>query len=50
MKNQLEILKELVREILGTISVDEFLSNRSVSESAEELLKNLYLNLNTQQA
>lgn len=43
MKDQLEILKELIREILGTISVEEFLRNQSVTESAEELLKNLNL-------
>lgn len=50
MKNQIEILKELIREFVGTISEEEFLRNKSVSVLAEELLKNLNLNLNTQQA
>lgn len=50
MKNQIEILKELIREFVGTISEEEFLRNQSVSELAEELLKNLNLNLSTQQA
>ncbi len=32
MKNQMEILKELFREVLGTISVEEFLSNQVLGE------------------
>jgi hypothetical protein len=47
MKNQIEILKELIREILGTISIEEFLRNQNVSQTAEELLSNLQMNLNT---
>jgi hypothetical protein len=43
MKNQIEILKELIREILGTISVEEFFRNQGVSEAAEELLSNLQM-------
>lgn len=48
MKNQIEILKELIREIVGSISVEELFKNRNVSELAEELLKSL--NLNSYQA
>ena len=28
MKNQIEILKELFREVLGTISIEEFMENK----------------------
>lgn len=48
VKNQIEILKELIREIVGSISVEELFKNRNVSELAEELLKSL--NLNSYQA
>jgi hypothetical protein len=32
MKNQIEILKELFREVLGTISVEEFMENGALGE------------------
>ena len=32
MKNQFEILKELFREVLGTISVEEFMENGALGE------------------
>jgi len=42
LKNQIEILKELFREVLGTISVEEFMEN----ENLGELTKNLFKELN----
>ena len=32
MKNQIEIIKELFREVLGTISTDEFAENIALGE------------------
>lgn len=41
MKNQIEILKELFREVLGTISVEELLGNGDLGELAKNLFKEL---------
>ncbi len=41
MKNQIEILKELFREVVGTISVEEFSSNRKLAELTTNLLNEL---------
>lgn len=41
MKNQIEILRELFREVLGTISVEEFMSNRKLGELTTNLLNEL---------
>ena len=32
MKNQMEVLKELFREMLGTISIEEFMSNGALGD------------------
>lgn len=44
MKNQMEILRELFREALGTISVEELISNRRLSELATSLCNELSAN------
>lgn len=43
MKNQIEILKELFREVLGTISVEEFMSNHALGELTANMLNELSL-------
>lgn len=43
MKNQIEILRELFREILGTISVEELTENGALAEMAKKLFKELNL-------
>ncbi len=44
MKNQIEILKELFREVLGTISVEEFMENGELGELTTSLFSELSLN------
>lgn len=39
----MEILKELFREMLGTISVEEFMKNASLSEQTRNLFNELNL-------
>lgn len=43
MKNQIEILKELFREVLGTISVEEFMENAALGELTTNMLNELSL-------
>jgi hypothetical protein len=43
MKNQIEILKELFREVLGTISVEEFMENGSLGELTTKVFNELSL-------
>ena len=41
MKNQIVILKELFREVLGTISVEEFMANGALAELSTSLFNEL---------
>lgn len=41
MKNQMEILKELFREMLGTISIEEFMTNPSLGELTTNLFNEM---------
>jgi len=41
MKNQIEILRELLREVLGTISVEEFMENRELGELTASMFREL---------
>lgn len=43
MKNQIGILKELFREVLGTISVEEFMENSALGELTTNMLNELSL-------
>jgi hypothetical protein len=41
MKNQIEIFKELFREVLGTISVEEFMENSVLGELTTKIFNEL---------
>ena len=41
MKNQIEILRELFREMLGTISIEEFMSNGALGDLTTNLFNEL---------
>ncbi|MFA6236081.1 MAG: hypothetical protein WC635_02035 [Bacteriovorax sp.] len=45
MKNQIEILRELFREVLGTISVEELMANRALGELTKNLFNELSVNV-----